>query len=67
MNDQRCRMAVKDKLVGRKQLRQVGTLFTPDMIVLLKRLLFVDEGTVLAEKKGSLVCQGRDKWSLIRP
>ena len=32
-DDQRCRLAVKGKILGRKQLEQVGTLFTPDTIL----------------------------------
>ena len=32
-NNQRRRLAVKGKLLGRKQLEQVGTLFTPDTIL----------------------------------
>jgi hypothetical protein len=31
-SEQRRRLAVKGKLIGRKQLEQVGTLFTPDTI-----------------------------------
>jgi hypothetical protein len=32
-NDQRRRLAVKGKVLGRKQLEQIGTLFTPDTIL----------------------------------
>ncbi|WP_146402526.1 hypothetical protein [Planctomycetes bacterium CA13] len=32
-DDQRRRLAVKGKLIGRKQLEQAGTLFTPDTIL----------------------------------
>ncbi len=32
-NDQRRRLAVKGKLLGRKQLQQAGPLFTPDTIL----------------------------------
>ena len=32
-DDQRRRLAVKGKILGRKQLEQVGTLFTPDTIL----------------------------------
>jgi hypothetical protein len=31
-NDQRRRLAVKGKILGRKLLEQIGTLFTPDTI-----------------------------------
>lgn len=37
-DDQRRRLAVKGKLLGRKQLQQVGTLFTPDTILRWHRL-----------------------------
>ena len=32
-DDQRRRLAVKGKILGRKMLQQVGTLFTPDTIL----------------------------------
>ncbi len=32
-DDQRRRLAVKGKVLGRKQLEQLGTLFTPDTIL----------------------------------
>ena len=32
-DDQRRRLAVKGKILGRKQLEQIGTLFTPDTIL----------------------------------
>ena len=32
-DEQRCRLAVKGRVLGRKQLEQVGTLFTPDTIL----------------------------------
>ena len=32
-DDQRRRLAVKGKVLGRKMLEQVGTLFTPDTIL----------------------------------
>jgi hypothetical protein len=38
-DDQRRRLAVKGKIVGRKQLAQVGTLFTPDTILRWHRQL----------------------------
>ena len=38
-DDQRRRLAVKGKLLGRKTLEQVGTLFTPDTILRWHRML----------------------------
>jgi len=38
-DDQRRRLAVKGKVLGRKTLQQVGTLFTPDTILRWHRLL----------------------------
>ncbi len=38
-NEQRRRLAVKGKILGRKQLEQVGTLFTPDTILRWHRQL----------------------------
>ena len=38
-DDQRRRLAVKGKILGRKMLQQVGTLFTPDTILRWHRLL----------------------------
>ena len=32
-NDQRRRLAVKGKVLGRKRLQEIGTLFTPDTIL----------------------------------
>src|SRR5210317_1729571 len=32
-NDQRRRLGVKGKILGRKRLKQIGTLFTPDTIL----------------------------------
>ena len=38
-DDQRRRLAVKGKILGRKRLHEVGTLFTPDTILRWHRLL----------------------------
>jgi putative transposase len=38
-DDQRRRLAVKGKLLGRKRLEEIGTLFTPDTILRWHRLL----------------------------
>lgn len=38
-DDQRRRLAVKGKVLGRKMFQQVGTLFTPDTILRWHRLL----------------------------
>ena len=42
-DDQRSRLAVKCKLLGRKQLEQVGTLFTPDTILRWHRQLVANK------------------------
>ena len=38
-DDQRRRLAVKGKILGRKRLQEVGTLFTPDTILRWHRIL----------------------------
>ena len=38
-DDQRRRLAVKGKILGRKMLEEVGTLFTPDTILRWHRML----------------------------
>ena len=38
-DDQRRRLAVKGKVLGRKRLEEVGTLFTPDTILRWHRML----------------------------
>ena len=38
-NDQRCQLAVKGKILGRRRLQEVGTLFTPDTILRWHRML----------------------------
>ena len=38
-DDQRRRLAVKGKILGRKRLREIGTLFTPDTILRWHRKL----------------------------
>ena len=38
-DDQRRRLAVKGKILGRQRLHEVGTLFTPDTILRWHRLL----------------------------
>ncbi len=38
-DDQRRRLAVKGKFLGRKMLEEIGTLFTPDTILRWHRLL----------------------------
>ena len=42
-DDQRRRLAVKGKLLGRKQLAQFGTLFTPDTILRWHRQLVANK------------------------
>ena len=42
-DDQRRRLAVKGKVVGRKQLQLIGTLFTPDTVLLWHRQLVANK------------------------
>ena len=42
-DDQRRRLAVKGKVLGRKRLEEVGTLFTPDTILRWHRTLFAQK------------------------
>ena len=42
-NDQRRRLAVKGKILGRKRLEEVGTLFTPDTILRWHRMLVAEK------------------------
>lgn len=50
-DDQRRRLAVKGKLLGRKQLEQVGTLFTPDTILRWHRQLVANRWDYLDRKE----------------
>ncbi len=50
-DDQRRRLAVKGKLLGRKQLEQVGTLFTPDTILRWHRQLVANKGNYSDRKE----------------
>jgi putative transposase len=42
-DDQRCRLAVKGKLLGRKLLGEIGTLVTPDTILRWHRMLVAEK------------------------
>ena len=42
-DDQRRRLAVKGRLIGRKQLEQAGTLFTPDTVLRWDRQLVANK------------------------
>ena len=42
-DDQRRRLAVKGKILGRKMLEEVGTLFTPDTILRWHRMLIAQK------------------------
>ena len=55
-DEQRRRLAVKGKILGRKQLEQFGTLFTPDMILRWHRQL-------VAQKWDYSGSQGEEIWS----
>ena len=42
-DDQRRRLAAKGKILGRKQLSEIGTLFTPDAILRWHRQLMANK------------------------
>lgn len=50
-DDQRRRLAVKGKLLGRKRLEEFGTLFTPDTILRWHRLLVARKWDHSAKRK----------------
>jgi putative transposase len=52
-DDQRRRLAVKGKVLGRKLLEEIGTLFTPDTILRWHRLLVAQKWNY-AEKRGNV-------------
>ena len=43
LNDDRRRLVVKGKILGRKRLEEVGTLFTPDTILRWHRMLVTNK------------------------
>ena len=72
-DDQRCRLAVKGKVLGRKALRDITTIVTPDTILRWHRNWWptigitmivetrVMEGSQCLKKSGSLCCRWRKK------
>jgi hypothetical protein len=66
-DDQRRRLAVKGKVLGRKRLEEVGTLFTPDTILRWHRMLVANKWDYSERRKkkpGRPPCQTRsDSWS----
>ena len=50
-DDQRLRLAVKGKILGRKRLEDVRTLFTPDTILRWHRMLVVKKWDYSGRKK----------------
>ena len=50
-DDQRRRLAVKGKILGRKRLEEVGTLFTPDTILRWHRLLIAKKWDYTARRE----------------
>jgi hypothetical protein len=50
-DDQRRRLAVKGKVLGRKRLEEIGTLFTPDTILRWHRLLVAQKWDYSARRK----------------
>jgi len=49
-DDQRRRLAVKGKILGRKVLAELGTLFTPDTILRWHRLLVAQKWNYAAQR-----------------
>jgi hypothetical protein len=64
-DDQRRRLAVKGKVLGRKRLEEVGTLFTPDTILRWHRTLVAqkwnhsDKRTPVGSSTGGVECRER--------
>ncbi len=50
-DDQRRRLAVKGKILGRKMLEEVGTLFTPDTILRWNRMLIAKKWDYSCRRK----------------
>jgi hypothetical protein len=50
-DDQRCRLSVKGKILGRKLLAEVGTVFTPDTILRWHRQLVAQKWDYTAQRK----------------
>ena len=50
-DDQRRRLAVKGRLIGRKQLEQAGTLFTPDTVLRWDRQLVANKWDYCGRKE----------------
>ena len=51
LNDQRRRLAVKGKALGRKMLREVASIVTPDTILARHRKLIANKWDYSAERK----------------
>ena len=61
-DDQRRRLAVKGKVIGRKALGEVGSLFTPDTILRWHRQLVAKKWDYSdRQSKTSQACAGCDK------
>jgi hypothetical protein len=60
-DDQRRRLAVKGKAIGRKALGDVGSLFTPDTILRWHRQLVANNGITLTAIRTSQVGRECDK------
>jgi len=71
-DDQRRRLAVKGKILGRKRLQEIGTLFTPDTIIRWHRQLvaqkwnhqglrnrIIEPGGELGKVSGPVHCRER--------
>ena len=63
-DDQRCRLAVKGKVLGRKRLEEVGTLFTPDTILRWHRKL-VTRKWDYSNRRGSTIGRPRVRQVIV--
>ena len=63
-DDQRCRLAVKGKVLGRKRLEEVGTLFTPDTILRWHRKLVARKWDY-SNRRGSTIGRPRVRQVIV--
>jgi len=65
LNDNQCRrLAAKGKILGRKRLEEVGTLFTPDTILRWHRKLVVQKWDY-SDRRGSTIGRPRVRRQVI--
>ena len=62
-DDQRRRLAVKDKILGRQRLKEIGTLFTPDRFFAGIECLSPRNGTTVGAGKRFLIMDRDSKFT----